>query len=625
LRRCLAAGVAGALFLLFAAVLWISSTPEAELPAYVPGGGSRAAAPPPAVPAPPETEGAEIPQPPAAGAAPLEAAGADRAVPPSRPPLAGGESELEVFLLDSASRPLGGALVRLESGLSAGERLSDSAGEALFSRIAAGFYSLRIEAPPRPALVSARQIVLASGERRRLRVKVGDFDLAISGRVLERGGGGIPGIAVEAYRHLFQPDEGLVLPWDQSGQRVLSAADGSYIISGLDEGDYELRTEPAGEYPSAGMLVRAGVEAADLVLEVGRRLRLVGRVMGAVGQPLAGAEVSVAGQPGARAQSGIDGFYALDLVIGGQGRIHSVQFRCEGYLERRLNLAADETEGEDEWALDAELEPRGRTVQVTGSLASAGGEAVAGETVHLSSPALNVRLAGESRRDGSFAIPAVPPAADYRLWIHARGPHRDFAISSLEVPPEGLVLDLKLEPLAIGRLSGRVVNGIRQPLPRFSLWVRSTSAVARLLRLTSDEHGEFELDAVPEGELLFETRSHPEIRVRGLVLEPGGDREVELVVDWGDLALAGTITSSSGEPLPGAQLDLYWSHQEGSLRASSYRGTASDEHGNFVFPQLGPGEHKLRVSAPGYRTLQAAYDVSAGGAPVVVRLEGKGP
>jgi hypothetical protein len=147
--------------------------------------------------------------------------------------------------------------------------------------------------------------------------------------------------------------------------------------------------------------------------------------------------------------------------------------------------------------------------------------------------------------------------------------------------------------------------------------------VGRSLPVTGDGEGRFHLEEVPEGELVFETRSQPRFWVRGLILEPGGDKDVVLVLDWGSEQLSGTVAASGGGPLGGARVHLFWNRQGEATGSSSYRSTVTDGAGRFSFTQLGRGQHNLSASAPGYRSFQTGVDVG-GAAAVAIQLERAG-
>lgn len=588
-----------------------------------PGAGELAA---PQVPAPSPLERPGPTEPPREGSA----AGSQETPPPRQEPrpLEPGPSALAVVVLDGEMQPIESASVTLRSGLSAAQEFTDAAGEAWFRGIAPGIYSFVLEAPGRPPLASARQVQLLADEEKRLVVQAGSFDLAISGRVLDASGAPLAGIEVVAIRHLVRPGEDSLLPLDQTSQSASSGADGGFVIAGLEDGEYDVRTAATERYPSVGRVVRAGAESVDLFVRESLDVRVFGRVSDAEGRPLAKVGIIPLGQSARAVESLEDGSYELLLAVTEPDRIYTIRYLREGFREARREvdrLPATTSDEEPARRIDVELEPLGETVAVLGTVRTTGGEPVEGEVVNLHSQALGVRYEAASAADGSFELSGVQVGEDYRLWIHPRGPFQDVAKHPLAITAEGLDLQIELPSLGTGRLSGRMVDPEGKPLGGYSLWLRSTRASARSLEVISGPDGNFVVDDAPEGRLVLETRSLPRIVISGISLEPGERKDVALVIDRGEHELRGRVADEQGRPIAGAGVYLAWTHQEGGVRSSSTHRTLSDADGLFRFTQLGAGEHRLSASAAGYRSVQLAAKVDARGEILDVRLRSLSP
>ncbi|HZN57878.1 MAG TPA: carboxypeptidase-like regulatory domain-containing protein, partial [Planctomycetota bacterium] len=269
------------------------------------------------------------------------------------------------------------------------------------------------------------------------------------------------------------------------------------------------------------------------------------------------------------------------------------------------------------------LEPLGVQVAVEGFLGDLDRNPVPGETVFLQSASIGSRYQATSDARGKFQFARVQVGDDYRLWTYPRQGLRDYVKTAVSVPASGLEIEILLEPLTLGTLRGAVVDAAGAPVPAFTLWLRSMKALGSSLSLLSDGQGRFEVDSVPEGELIFETRSEPRITVRGLrfMLEPVED--LRLVVDWGRLAAEGSVVDESGSPIPGASVTVTWSAADGPAQSSSFRSGVTDAAGRFTFGDLGPGEHKILATAPGHMPAQGKVDPAAPGDPAVLRLRTK--
>jgi hypothetical protein len=76
---------------------------------------------------------------------------------------------------------------------------------------------------------------------------------------------------------------------------------------------------------------------------------------------------------------------------------------------------------------------------------------------------------------------------------------------------------------------------------------------------------------------------------------------------WAQTALTGTVTDSTGAVLPGATVKLM------SRSTASSRTAITSDEGIFLFPQLDPGNYRIEISMPGFKTLvQDPLDVAVG-------------
>lgn len=530
-------------------------------------------------------------------------------MPASRRPIPAGDSSLEVVLLDASGLPLSDVETVLQAGALEARASVDPEGKVLFADIAAGTYDVRLLPAEGPELTTARRVTLAAGEEKNLVLRVATSLRNIVGRVLDRDGNPVPGITIEAERHLFQVNESQVVPVENEVATAVSGADGAYEIADLLDGEYELSTVATDRYASVRKIARAGAGSCDLILDAARHRSIEGRVRSPDGTPLAGVLILPPGQPTRQTRSDPDGAYALNLAVGDDERSYWLRFSAQGYRDRYEKLVPEDLESARPIALDVELAPIGETSHVEGLLLSSDGDPVPGETVYLHSPSLRARYVGTSDSVGAFVIEGVQLADDYRVWIHPKGDFADWSRYPLTVPAEGLAMEIVLEALGAGSVEGVVVDVQGQPQPDFRTWVRSARVLGRWFEVTAGKDGLFRVDRIPEGALVFDTRSTPFLRAQGAELASGEVQDVRLVVDWGTLELEGSVTDTAGKPLSGVRVELRWSHAEGSLKSSSHRTTTSDASGRFRFGQLGPGSHHLTASLSGYRPHRSTHDV----------------
>ncbi len=536
-----------------------------------------------------------------------------------------GTASVTFAVRDESDRPLEEVSVSLrwlQRGGIAEEGMTGSDGEVLFADLAAGRYAYRVEAPGRPDRASAASLRLEEGERKFLTLRLGPSNLSISGRVLNQDGEPVPGIEISVVRSLYASSTSHeVVLENRPAQKTRTDQDGAYAIQGLEEGEYYVRTTATDLYASVQTVVRAGSDSADLLLV--EQLRVHGTVTNESGEPLARVRVVQLEDRGRVAQSDDQGGYQLHLA--NEGDVYTLEFFLQGYEEESLVLEAAQVRGARAVRLDAELRALSEAATVSGVVRTTRGEPVQGVRVFLYSLPTGTNYQAHTDQDGNFSIPDVKIDTDYRLSVLPRSDYRDYREEPLEVTRSGVWLDIVLEPLASGRLTGRMIDLEGNPIPHFRLWLVNAEAQHSSLPVSSDDSGYFHVEEAPEGQLAFDTRSNPVLRVSGIDLPAGGEREVLLPLDWGDHEVFGSVLDDTGFPVPGADVYLYWSHQDGEIQSTSRRETVTDESGLFRFSQLGLGVHRLDVRASAFHAMREEIDVGSYPSEVEILLEPLSP
>jgi hypothetical protein len=529
-----------------------------------------------------------------------------------------GTASLVFLVQDLSGRPLAGVGVFLRSMQSAraeAAALTGDTGEAFFVDLAAGSYSYRVEAYGRSELSSASPVRLEEGELEYITLRLGGADLSILGRVVNQNGEPIPAIEVSATRSWL--NERLVRR-DQGRVTTFTQGDGTYAFHGLEEGEYHLQTTVTEVYPSVRRTVRAGADSVDLLLTAS--LRVYGTLTDLRGEPLWRVRVLPTEQPQRTVYSNQQGGYEVHLApSAGEG--YRLEFYLEGYEELSLFVDAAQLSATPALQLDAELQTLSDSATVSGIVQSRRGDPVPFVNLFLQSQQQRTDYRARSDREGGFSMPGVKFGSDYRLIVLARDTYRDYLQEQIDVTGGALFLDVVLEPLASGRLTGQMIDGDGNPIPNFRLWLVNIEAQHSSVPVSSDEGGYFVVEEAPEGTLVFDTRSSPLLRVSGINLPPGGDRDVVLQLDWGNYELRGSVLDEQGFPVAGAELFLYWSNEVGGLKSSSTRKSVTDASGLFRFSQLGPGPHRLNVRASGYRPRVQNYDVGLDPPGLEVQLQ----
>jgi hypothetical protein len=297
----------------------------------------------------------------------------------------------------------------------------------------------------------------------------------------------------------------------------------------------------------------------------------------------------------------------------------TLRFAADGYEDGFVDVERTSPDAESV-RLDVRLEPAPGAI-VSGTLRSARGSPIAGETIHLEFPTANVHHTAVTGSDGRFLIPGVVPRAGYYFFVRPSSGYRDYQQTPLDIGEDGLALDIALEALSTARLTGRAVDPEGRPIPNLAFSVVSGQARGRSFQARSDAEGYFVVDDVPTGLLSFQATAPEKLLIRGFRLSPGSDGNVLLRADWGDAKLLGRVVDDGGRPLGGAEVGLSWSHVTEGLSGRTSRSTLSDASGAFEFRRLGPGIHRLEVHAPGHQGVKLDYEVTPQSPRVEVQLE----
>ena len=568
--------------------------------------------------------------PPSDGNDDLERIPREREVTGQRPPsadkpegqlrLAEGNAEVTFELLDPNSDPVQNVTVTILGGRMAKKTVSDIDGIARFENIAPGTYSFTVKADAVPKLKGATTFTLSSEENRLIALTVGRYDLSISGRVLDSTGKPLGGIMVFATKQLFGNRDEAVVRMDWNNLRVESESDGGYEISGLDAADYLLNTEATEEFPTVRKIYRAGVTSADLILGEGFGLEIYGLVTSEGGAPLEGVKIQSVGQAKGRGVTDSIGEYTVQLLLREGQTAQSLVARKSGFREERIYVRMDEIGEAESWQVDIVMKPLGVQVLVVGQIIDSRGMPIESETVHLRSAANSAKYEGTSGPDGQFFIKNVQVGNDYRLWLYPRHGYKDYSLVPVEIREPGSEFDIVLEPLEMGTVSGTMVDILGEPVPHFSLWLRSLKALGDTVSVVGDDAGAFVVEDIPVGDLQFQTRSLPRLTVRGIRLAPNEVKEAVLVLDWGDLSFQGSVLDEDEVPIAGARVTLTWKHNANGAQSSSFRNTVTDAAGYFTFSGLGAGDHRIIVTTKSHGTTKEQYEVGGGGPEPVIRL-----
>jgi hypothetical protein len=447
---------------------------------------------------------------------------------------------------------------------------------------------------------------------------------SLSGWVFDRGGAPVPNLTVTASpRHLLRSVGGSFSPGSSQHSTRTDGA-GAFLFPAVLEGEYLVSTPETESYQAASATLRAGVDSAVVVVEEksGRLVRVYGSVESARGGFLEGVRVEPVGQADRTTYTDRLGEYRLHLPVRAD-RTQPIRFLKNGFRESRVNITPDGSV--EELMLDARLEQVEKLARVTGVVTGDDGSYVYLAGVQLYSARLGRSYRASSDRSGRFAFAEVEVGDDYRFWAHPQARYRDYVQEGLVITSAGIDLPIVLETSGEVRLSGQMVDPDGRPVPAFGLWLTTAQGGMGPLLVTGDSQGRFVVDAVPEGEIVFQTRSFPELTVSGIEISAGAAKSVRVPLDLGAHSVGGHVVDAEGAPVAGAFIFLYSSRIENAVQSRSRRESLVDSNGYFLFTQLGSGPHTLTAQAAGFRGTTVEHRVGMDEPTMVLQLQRVSP
>lgn len=221
---------------------------------------------------------------------------------------------------------------------------------------------------------------------------------------------------------------------------------------------------------------------------------------------------------------------------------------------------------------------------------------------------------------GTYQLQHLNPGR-YNLEANAPG-YASTRVRGIEISEDQEVNDLGTILLEPGvTLFGRIVDIAEQPLVGVSVKAHVASSFRSTDQrgdvLTSDD-GRFRFDDLRTGERLdlqIERDGYLDETVHGVEVPLDATLEITLRLSR---YLTGRLLSTDGQPIPDATVLL--APLEGTfivsrqpVGVSTRHGTANEETGLFEVADLLPGRYQLRASAPGYLELERDVEIPAEG------------
>ncbi len=384
---------------------------------------------------------------------------------------------------------------------------------------------------------------------------------------------------------------------------TVTAADGSFVLDGLPEGDFTLWALGArGAELRPG--VKAGAQEVELVLNEG--ITLTGIVQDQDEQPLPGVELTILHEQHTRffdTRSGGDGRFRIGPLPKGR---YGLVAASEGWLPEFLN--------------------HGYLDMLRGKVTLVRPSRIAGRVLLEGAPAPGAEVSVKARECQHFTEQVLKTNAEGRFALERIGPctyeltaARDglYAVTQLELepllkPPAEVVLNLGQAFL----VEGTVRDDTRRPVAGATVTVRLDGEYLRPWKATTDAEGHYRLGPVEAGSYGFDVSASGYVDVsepHALARDTG---PVDLTLRRA-FPVAGLVVDDEGQPVPDIRLFLAKSEESsGDSGPSDNTGsvhdfrflrndalldaTSSDEAGRFMLDAPHPGPWKIEVEDDGF-------------------------
>ncbi len=461
---------------------------------------------------------------------------------------------------------------------------SDGEGSFVLPNLAPGSYQLTVRAAGHaPLRVPGIELDEAAGS-----TDLGVLELepgaSIRGLVVDADGGPIAGAEIRASSRESQVISMMV--WRRDDRpAALTGADGHFEIADRRHGErVDLEVSYKGHQPARARAVEAPTETpVRIVLE--RAARVAGTVLGAGGEPIAGAQVLVAAEEAltgggalrspAHGRSDDRGRFAIDSAPSGRVRLIAT---APGW--RAAESGAELEPGSALEGLRLVLE-RGATV--AGRVLEADGKPALGAWVRVENQGGNPWARPPTARvdgDGNYLLEGVEPGL--RLLV-AESPEREETAREIEVTPGSNRLDLRFAGGV--ELAGRVTDAAGLPLADVALTLASEGVGWQGAETLSREDGSFGFDGVRDGHYLLRaakagyasTTLEPPLRVAGAALTG-----IEVRLEAGG-TIRGRLVGLEAAQIPLVTVSAFRPSDEWALGRV-------DRDGEYRIADLSPGE-----------------------------------
>lgn len=374
---------------------------------------------------------------------------------------------------------------------------------------------------------------------------------------------------------------------------------GFYIVANLGSGLYQLNVEAAGYE----VQLQATILSADSSVELDFFLSssvgaVTGTVQDALGQPIAGALVSV--YQGATLITTIltdtDGNYLLPNLSPGT---YTIVITAVNYQSSTQTMTVPEHATVTANSI-LDSTPASLTGQVTDSVTLL---PIVGAIVQVSN-GQTVLATLLTDIQGNFTVNNLSPQSDV---VTVSSLNYQTTVQNVNLSAgQTYVMDVSLQYIS-GSVSGTVLNVANQPISNATVYLLQGSTT--ITSTLTDALGNYSLSGLAEGNYTVQATAlgfqYGTISINAV---SGSVLTANFILEPNPGMIQGTITDGV-DPLSGAFVQIL----SGNVSVAS---TLSDSRGVYSLPNLPPGSYTIQVSLIGYQTNTQGVEVTVGGATI---------
>ncbi|MFC7370131.1 beta strand repeat-containing protein [Fictibacillus iocasae] len=500
---------------------------------------------------------------------------------------------------DLTGTPLTGAVVELFLGtVPVANTVTDSSGNYSFNGLAPGNYSASASAVN---FTSATQpVTIVSNQTATQNFALSPEPSSISGTVSSSAGGPLAGASVRVL--------------DLNGNtiaNVTTGSDGSYTLTNLPAGTFDVRAESSG-FPSSTIRLTLTINedrtGVNFVLQAVPPSTVNGALLDETGTPVANGSIQVLDASGLTVGTAITDAFGNFTVLNLPAGTFSVRGSAAGFVDgfTGITLAQGQTLNNVVVVVTRIPVPGA----ITGNVINALGGPIAGAQIAVRNQSGTIVQTANTDASGFFNVTNLAPGS-YSVTAQADGFGTGFTGALVT---EGATTNVTITLLtALGNVNGQVVNAeTGGPIPNTSIIISEVGTGLIVTEAATDANGLYSVQNLAPGDYLVTARNPAfQIAIEFLGLAAGETETINFALLPAPGAVTGTvINAETGELITGAVIDILSNLVVVASQATNVSAV-------YSIGGLAEGFVSIRATAPGFET--ATFLVQIIGGQIVVQ------